>query len=154
MHAWGGTGLAPLKDSVSMQFSLHGSPSEERLPAERQGYSSALCSGGASGAAQTVRCAYTSPCNLPGWSCTCLVLFFALIGYPHPPTHPQVRAALSERYRSSRDTGKAHDMKGSGVMHPLSSDVVKSCLPSGQIKVSQLVNARVVLSCGWTFGRG
>jgi hypothetical protein len=26
-------------------------------------------------------------------------------------------------------------MKGSGVMHPLSSDVVKACLPSGQIKV-------------------
>ncbi|KAL6757628.1 hypothetical protein V8C86DRAFT_3135173 [Haematococcus lacustris] len=46
----------------------------------------------------------------------------------------QVRAALSERYRSNRDTGKAHDMKGSGTMHPLSSEVVKACLPSGQVK--------------------
>eukprot|EP00967_Tisochrysis_lutea_P143465 scaffold266509_cov14-Tisochrysis_lutea.AAC.1 len=27
-------------------------------------------------------------------------------------------------------------MKGSGCMHPLSSEVVKVCLPGGQIKVS------------------
>ena len=43
-------------------------------------------------------------------------------------------AALSERYRSNADTGKAHDMKGSGVMHKLSSSVVGTCLPSGQAK--------------------
>lgn len=43
-------------------------------------------------------------------------------------------AALSERYRSNADTGKAHDMKGSGVMHKLSSSVVGTCLPSGQSK--------------------
>ena len=43
-------------------------------------------------------------------------------------------AELSERYRTNADTGKAHDMKGSGVMHPLSSDVIKACLPGGQVK--------------------
>ncbi|GAX74019.1 hypothetical protein CEUSTIGMA_g1469.t1 [Chlamydomonas eustigma] len=45
-----------------------------------------------------------------------------------------VRTALSERYRANVDTGKAHDMKGSGVMHKLSSQVVGTCLPSGQAK--------------------
>jgi len=50
-------------------------------------------------------------------------------------TNTQVSAALAARYRANRDTGKAHDMKGSGVMHPLSSEVVKVCLPGGQIKV-------------------
>ena len=43
--------------------------------------------------------------------------------------------ALAERYRSNADTGKAHDMKGSGVMHKLSSSVVGTCLPLGQAKV-------------------
>ncbi len=47
----------------------------------------------------------------------------------------QVNALLSERYRSTRSTGAAHDMKGSSVMHPLSSEVVKACLPVGQVKV-------------------
>ncbi len=47
----------------------------------------------------------------------------------------QVSGALATRYRANSDTGKAHDMKGSGCMHPLSSEVVKVCLPGGQIKV-------------------
>ncbi len=42
--------------------------------------------------------------------------------------------ALSERYRSNKETGKGHDMKGSGAMHKLSSSVVGTCLPSGQAK--------------------
>jgi len=46
----------------------------------------------------------------------------------------RVCEALSGRYRTNRDTGKAHDMKGSGVMHQLSSEVVATCLPSGQVK--------------------
>ncbi|KXZ53087.1 hypothetical protein GPECTOR_8g79 [Gonium pectorale] len=46
----------------------------------------------------------------------------------------KVSAALSERYRANRDTGKAHDMKGSGAMHGLSSEVIKVCLPGGQAK--------------------
>lgn len=70
-----------------------------------------------------------------------------------PDTHaPQlaaaaaaVNASLSERYRSSRATGAAHDMKGSGVMHPLSSEVVKACLPVGQVKV-RLWSAPCLLS--------
>lgn len=45
-----------------------------------------------------------------------------------------VVTALAERYRSNADTGKAHDMKGSGVMHKLSSQVVGTCLPAGQAK--------------------
>ena len=46
-----------------------------------------------------------------------------------------VRAALSERFRSNPvDTGPALDMKASGAMHPLSSEVVKVCLPGGQAK--------------------
>jgi len=46
-----------------------------------------------------------------------------------------VRIALSERFRSnSADTGPALDMKASGAMHPLSSEVVKACLPAGQLK--------------------
>ena len=46
-----------------------------------------------------------------------------------------VRSALSERFRSnSTDTGPALDMKASGAMHPLSSEVVKICLPGGQAK--------------------
>ncbi|GFR43873.1 hypothetical protein Agub_g5002 [Astrephomene gubernaculifera] len=46
----------------------------------------------------------------------------------------KVAAALGERYRANRDTGKAHDMKGSGAMHALSSEVIKVCLPGGQWK--------------------
>ncbi|EFJ45495.1 hypothetical protein VOLCADRAFT_105949 [Volvox carteri f. nagariensis] len=46
----------------------------------------------------------------------------------------KVAAALGERYRANRDTGKAHDMKGSGAMHALSSEVIKVCLPDGQVK--------------------
>lgn len=45
------------------------------------------------------------------------------------------RVALSERSRSnSADTGAALDMKMSGAMHPLSSEVVKVCLPGGQAR--------------------
>lgn len=50
----------------------------------------------------------------------------------------RVSALLSERYRSNQDTGKAHDMKGSGVMHALSSEVIKICLPHGQAKAFPL----------------
>ena len=79
-------------------------------------------------------------------------------------TESAIRVALSERYRANwGDTGKAHDMKvrklcanddsfisdylldaflgllfsfqGSGIMHKLSSQVVGTCLPSGQVKV-------------------
>lgn len=46
----------------------------------------------------------------------------------------RVNAALGERYRSNASTGVAHDMKVTGVMHPLSSEVVKMCLPAGQVK--------------------
>eukprot|EP00201_Polytomella_parva_P014628 CAMPEP_0175069470 /NCGR_PEP_ID=MMETSP0052_2-20121109/18211_1 /TAXON_ID=51329 ORGANISM="Polytomella parva, Strain SAG 63-3" /NCGR_SAMPLE_ID=MMETSP0052_2 /ASSEMBLY_ACC=CAM_ASM_000194 /LENGTH=1785 /DNA_ID=CAMNT_0016336545 /DNA_START=347 /DNA_END=5704 /DNA_ORIENTATION=- len=46
----------------------------------------------------------------------------------------KVQAALGDKYRANRETGKMHDMKGSGVMHGLSSDVIKACLPSGQVK--------------------
>ncbi|PNH12767.1 DNA-directed RNA polymerase I subunit rpa1 [Tetrabaena socialis] len=46
----------------------------------------------------------------------------------------KVSAALGARYRANRDTGKAHDMKGSGAMHALSSEVIKVCLPGGQAK--------------------
>lgn len=46
-----------------------------------------------------------------------------------------VRIALSERFRTNAaDTGAALDMKMSGAMHPLSSEVVKACLPAGQAK--------------------
>ncbi|KAG1672823.1 hypothetical protein FOA52_004627 [Chlamydomonas sp. UWO 241] len=45
-----------------------------------------------------------------------------------------VRAALAERYRANAETGKGHDMKGSGAMHKLGSAVVGTTLPSGQIK--------------------
>ena len=38
---------------------------------------------------------------------------------------PAVRAALSEMYRSGKNTGVLHDMKCTGAMHPLSSDVIK-----------------------------
>lgn len=46
----------------------------------------------------------------------------------------QISTALALRYRNAEETGKAHDIKGSGVMHPLSSEVIKSCLPNGQVK--------------------
>ncbi|GLI64445.1 hypothetical protein VaNZ11_007716 [Volvox africanus] len=46
----------------------------------------------------------------------------------------KVAAALGERYRANQDTGKVHDMKGSGTMHALSSNVIKACLPAGQVK--------------------
>lgn len=46
----------------------------------------------------------------------------------------KVSRELGEKYRANPDTGKAHDMKGSGAMHGLSSEVVKVCLPSGQVK--------------------
>ncbi len=57
----------------------------------------------------------------------------------------QVRQELSERYRATRTTGAAHDMKGSGVMHPLSSEVVKACIPAGQIKVRLRLRPRATL---------
>ena len=46
-----------------------------------------------------------------------------------------VRTALSQRFRASADdAGPALDMKVSGAMHPLSSEVVKMCLPGGQLR--------------------
>eukprot|EP00873_Tetraselmis_striata_P042277 jgi/Tetstr1/462541/TSEL_007530.t2 len=45
-----------------------------------------------------------------------------------------VQAALSMAYRTNVTTGVMHDMKVSGTMHPLSSEVVKACLPGGQVK--------------------
>ena len=42
---------------------------------------------------------------------------------------PAVRAALSKMYRSSTNTGVMHDMKCTGAMHPLSSDVIKVRFP-------------------------
>lgn len=48
----------------------------------------------------------------------------------------RVREAIRNRYRANAsDTGAALDMKISGAMHPLSSEVVKACLPGGQAKV-------------------
>jgi len=42
---------------------------------------------------------------------------------------PAVRAALSKMYRSGKNVGVLHDMKCTGAMHPLSSDVIKvNCL--------------------------
>ena len=38
---------------------------------------------------------------------------------------PAVRAALSKMYRSGKNVGVLHDMKCTGAMHPLSSDVIK-----------------------------
>ena len=38
---------------------------------------------------------------------------------------PAVRAALSKMYRSGKNIGVLHDMKCTGAMHPLSSDVIK-----------------------------
>ena len=40
---------------------------------------------------------------------------------------PAVRAALSKMYRSGKNVGVLHDMKCTGAMHPLSSDVIKVC---------------------------
>lgn len=45
-----------------------------------------------------------------------------------------VRSELSERFRFFKDTGASLDMKVSGAMHPLSSEVVKACLPGGQVR--------------------
>ena len=43
---------------------------------------------------------------------------------------PAVRAALSKMYRSGKNIGVLHDMKCTGAMHPLSSDVIKvPCIP-------------------------
>lgn len=42
---------------------------------------------------------------------------------------PAVRAALSKMYRSGKNTGVMHDMKCTGAMHPLSSDVIKVRFP-------------------------
>lgn len=46
---------------------------------------------------------------------------------------PAVRAALSRMYRSGKNTGVLHDMKCTGAMHPLSSDVIKVGLPAPPI---------------------
>lgn len=48
----------------------------------------------------------------------------------------KVANALGGRYRANRDTGKAHDMKGSGAMHALSSEVIKVCLPGRYISAT------------------
>ena len=46
----------------------------------------------------------------------------------------EVQKALAVRYRTSKDAGPKHDAISTGVMHPLSSEVVKVCLPDGQAK--------------------
>ena len=46
----------------------------------------------------------------------------------------EVQRALAVRYRTSKDAGPKHDAISTGVMHPLSSEVVKVCLPDGQAK--------------------
>jgi DNA-directed RNA polymerase I subunit RPA1 len=47
----------------------------------------------------------------------------------------RVAEELEKRFLSnSTDVGAALDMKMSGAMHPLSSEVVKACLPGGQAK--------------------
>lgn len=47
----------------------------------------------------------------------------------------KVENELEKRFLSnSTDVGAALDMKMSGAMHPLSSEVVKACLPDGQAK--------------------
>ena len=46
----------------------------------------------------------------------------------------EVQKALAVRYRTSKDAGPKHDAISTGVMHPLSSDVVKACLPDGLVK--------------------
>ena len=45
-----------------------------------------------------------------------------------------VQRALAVRYRSSKDAGPKHDAISTGVMHPLSSEIVKACLPDGLVK--------------------
>ncbi|KAL4436828.1 hypothetical protein ABPG75_003967 [Micractinium tetrahymenae] len=46
-----------------------------------------------------------------------------------------IREALSLRFRTNAEqAGVGLDMKASGAMHPLSSEVVKACLPGGQRK--------------------
>jgi hypothetical protein len=46
-----------------------------------------------------------------------------------------IRAALSDRFRTNAEqAGVGLDMKASGAMHPLGSEVVKACLPHGQRK--------------------
>ncbi|KFM27291.1 DNA-directed RNA polymerase I subunit rpa1 [Auxenochlorella protothecoides] len=47
---------------------------------------------------------------------------------------PDVREQLRDRFRSNQETGALLDMKSSSAMHPLSSDVVRACLPGGQEK--------------------
>ena len=47
----------------------------------------------------------------------------------------KVESEIEKRFLSnSADVGPALDMKMSGAMHPLSSEVVKACLPNGQAK--------------------
>ncbi|KAK9840861.1 hypothetical protein WJX84_010134 [Apatococcus fuscideae] len=46
----------------------------------------------------------------------------------------ELRTALAVRYSSNPKTGATHDMKSSGALHPLSSSIVKACLPGGQQK--------------------
>ncbi len=45
-----------------------------------------------------------------------------------------MQKALAVRYRASKDAGPKHDAISTGIMHPLSSEVVKVCLPDGQAK--------------------
>jgi DNA-directed RNA polymerase I subunit RPA1 len=50
-------------------------------------------------------------------------------------SNERVAEELEKRFLSnSTDVGAALDMKMSGAMHPLSSEVVKACLPAGQAK--------------------
>ena len=51
----------------------------------------------------------------------------------------------------------AHDMKATGAMHPLASEVIKACLPSGQVKpfpdnclsLMTVTGARQRAAAGW-----
>ena len=70
---------------------------------------------------------------------------------------PAVRSALSKMYRSGKNTGVLHDMKCTGAMHPLSSDVIKVTLPPPHPPppLMTVLNCRVELKhwCGWTVAR-
>lgn len=60
---------------------------------------------------------------------------------------PAVRAALSKMYRSGKNTGVMHDMKCTGAMHPLSSDVIK-VVPPPLLQPSS-VQLRTVCAMRW-----
>ena len=83
-----------------------------------------LCLGGAMLGCQhsaVLRCA--APSNAFALSAT--VRMCVLQEQECVQREPAVRAALSKMYRSGKNTGVLHDMKCTGAMHPLSSDVIK-----------------------------